>query len=183
MSALRIAIAIVAVILLGAVYFAAGCRSEQASSKKPDVQNPKGKGASPVVGNTKADRIVDNLKISIVISSNQVKLNEPLHLKLSVENMGSESRELIFTSAQKFDVRVTGVSGQKVWRWSNGKVFAQNIETVTVEPGKSISYDAEWPLKDSTGKIIAPGNYNVFGKIMAGGLRDKEVEIGITVKP
>ncbi len=183
MSASRIVIAIVAVILLGAVYFAAGCRGAQAPSKKPDIQNPEGKGASPVAGNTKADRIVDNLKISIVISSSQVKINEPLRLNLSVENMGSEPRKLTFTSAQKFDIRITEASGQKVWQWSDGKMFAQSIETITVEPGKSISYDAEWPLKDSTGKTVAPGDYNVFGKIVARGLRDKEVEIGITVKP
>jgi hypothetical protein len=61
-------------------------------------------------------------------------------------------------------------------------MFTQSLETVTLEPGKSISYSAIWPTSESA-SLISPGGYNVFAKIMASNLRSEEVKLGISIEP
>lgn len=183
MSVLRIIIVFATIVLLGAV--SCSCMGEDEPGQKTTSSTER-RGSErekePTTNtNTQAEKIVDQLKISATTSSNEVKPGETLRLKLSIENTGKETQELTFNSSQRFDVRVEDESGREIWRWSDGRVFAQVIETVAIQPGKSISFDAEWPGIDSAEKPVSPGDYSVFAWFTADNLRSEELEIKVSV--
>lgn len=183
MSIARLAIAAIAVILIGTTIYAFTTKSERIPDKLPGIQNPGDKGARTTIGTAKAEKIIGDLKISLSVPSSQVKLGEVMRFNISIENLGAQPHELTFNSGQKFDIRVEDISGSKVWQWSDGRMFTQLIETIVIEPGKSISFDAEWPLVNSAGDPVNPGEYNIFARITAEGLSDKEIKLSVTVKP
>lgn len=179
----RLAIVVIAVILISTTIYAFSTKSERTPDKLPGIQNPGDKGARTTIGIAKAEKVIGDFKISLSTPSSEVKMGEVMRFNLSVENLGTQPHELTFNSGQRFDIRVEDMSGSKVWQWSDGRMFIQLIETVVIEPGKSISFDAEWPLENSAGNPVNPGEYNIFGRITEEGLSDKEIELSVTVKP
>jgi len=182
MSALRIAIVIVAIILLGVAIFSLVINSKNTSGEVPGGQRPDDGEARVVVGDKKAEKAINSLKISVSLQSEQITLEKPLDINLIVENTGSESHELTFNSGQKYDFIIMDKNGREIWRWSDGLMFTQAIITETVEPGESITYAAQWPLTDSEGNKVAAGDYEVIAKVTANETKDVEVAIGFSVK-
>lgn len=183
MTIARLAIAVIAVILIGTAIYVFTTKSERTPDKLPGKQNSGDKGVRTAIGTAKAEKVIGDLKISLSVPSSQVKLGESMRFNLSVENLGARPHELTFNSGQRFDIRVEDVSGNKVWQWSDDRMFIQLVETIAVEPGKSLSFDAEWPLVNSAGGPVGPGEYNVFGRITAEGLSEEEIRLSVTVKP
>lgn len=181
MSALRIAIVIVAIILLGVAIFSLVISSKNMSGEVPGGQRPDGE-ARVVVGDKKAEKATDSLKISISLQSKQITLEKPLDINLIVENTGSEPRELTFNSGQKYDFIIKDENSREVWRWSDGLMFTQVITGETVGPGESITYTAQWPLTDLEGSKVGAGDYEVVAKVMANETKDVEVAVGFSVK-
>ncbi len=188
MSASRIVVSIVVVFLVGVLVYAVAARSERTPGTAPDRQTSGGKEARVVASGTKAEKVIDHLKTSIEIPSNPIKLGELLHFNISIENVDSKPRKLVFNSSQKFDIRVEDTTGRTVWTWSDGRMFAQMVERVTLEPQETTSFTAMWPMADSQGKAVKPGDYKAFTWITASGANDKkidpdnEVGLGFTIK-
>ncbi|NCO66513.1 MAG: hypothetical protein COW32_11200 [Candidatus Aquicultor secundus] len=182
MSASRIVVLVVAAFLIGVLAYAVAFRSERTFSLAPGKQTSGDKEARVVASDTKAEKVIDYLKISVEIPSNSIKLGELLHFNISVENVGSKPRELVFNSSQKFDIRIEDKTGATVWTWSDGRMFAQMIEEVTLEPHETTSFTAMWPMQDKQGNTVQPGNYKAFAKVVANGVKDKDVELGFTLK-
>lgn len=182
MPATRTVIVTIAAILLGSVFILGCGTSGDGSIKKKEVQKPVGKGEDVLVGNTKTEKLIGNLKITASIPSAQIKTGEVLRLNLSIKNTGSEPQELSFNSSQKFDARIEDSSGTQVWQWSDGRMFTQMLESITLEPDKSVSFTVQWPLTDSKGKAVNPGNYDIYAKIMAARLRSEEVKLKVSIQ-
>jgi len=79
---------------------------------------------------------------------------------LNVTNAGGEPIRLDFNSGQRFDVSVTDAQGTVVWRWSADRSFIQALGSEMVEPGATLSYDAEWVG-------APPGTYRATGVVTA----------------
>lgn len=62
----------------------------------------------------------------------------------AVTNGDSEPVELTFRDSGKVDVAVRD-GDREVWRWSDGRMFAQVVETVELAPGEQFEVEAEWP--------------------------------------
>ncbi len=92
---------------------------------------------------------------------------------LNVTNAGAESIRLDFNSGQRFDVSVTDAAGAEVWRWSADRSFIQVLGSETVEPGATLTYDAEWAG-------AAPGTYRATGVVTANN-RDIRQEVEVQV--
>ncbi|MCL6471463.1 MAG: hypothetical protein K6T91_01415 [Firmicutes bacterium] len=182
MPAMRVVIVAIAAILLGSLFILGCSASGDSPAEKNNVRESASKGESILVGNTKTEKLIGNLKITASIPSAQIKPGEILRLSLSVRNIGSELQKLSFNSSQKFDVRIEDSSGGRVWQWSDGRMFAQLLESITLEPGKSVSFTVQWPLTDTGGKAVAPGNYNIYAKIMANRLRSEEVKLKVSIQ-
>ena len=61
----------------------------------------------------------------------------------TVTNDGDDPVKLSFSDAQTHDVAVLD-GGSEVWRWSDGRMFAQMLQSDTLDPSESASYEVEW---------------------------------------
>lgn len=61
----------------------------------------------------------------------------------TVENEGTDPVELAFRSGKIADVAVYE-DGTEVWRWSDGRMFTQTLETQSLEPGQSFTHEVSW---------------------------------------
>ncbi|QLK25573.1 BsuPI-related putative proteinase inhibitor [Natrinema zhouii] len=77
----------------------------------------------------------------------------------TVTNAGDETVELEFTDACTAEFVLTA-DGAEVWRFSEGRVFAQVISSDTLAPGESTTYEAEWSDPQ-------PGTYTAIAELRA----------------
>jgi hypothetical protein len=62
-----------------------------------------------------------------------------------VENDGDEHVTLSFRDACTADFAVLdGEEGAERWRWSQGRMFTQALQSKTLVPGESVTYEGEW---------------------------------------
>lgn len=79
----------------------------------------------------------------------------PVTWRLSVTNEADAEVTLVFASGQQGDV-VLRNGADEVYRWSEGRMFAQMISCVTVAPGKTRTVElADHPLD------VPPGTYDL----------------------
>lgn len=60
-----------------------------------------------------------------------------------VENAGDDAVSLQFSDAQTHDV-VVRQDGAEVWRFSQGRMFAQMLNSESLDAGDSLVYEARW---------------------------------------
>ena len=56
---------------------------------------------------------------------------------------------LRFPNSARLQVLVKNAAGETLWDSTAGKFFAMAIGSVTIEPGKSVQYSADWHPADS----------------------------------
>lgn len=78
---------------------------------------------------------------------------------LTVRNSGTEPVQLTFRDSGIADFAVL-TDDEEVWRWSDGKMFAQAIETRELAPGEQLTVDGTWTEPD-------PGAYTAVGSLRA----------------
>lgn len=98
----------------------------------------------------------------------------PREITLSVTNLNDFAVDVTFNSTQQFDLAVVdphrgGSNGPNdphqtdhraiVWLWSDGRGFADVVETVTWAPGEVRSYTATWDGLDREEEPVEPGLY------------------------
>ncbi|WP_436347746.1 BsuPI-related putative proteinase inhibitor [Natronorubrum sp. FCH18a] len=70
----------------------------------------------------------------------------------TVTNRGSEPVDLQFSDACKAEFVVTE-DGREVWRFSEGRMFAQMLSTDRLESGETATYEGEWMSPQPGGYI------------------------------
>lgn len=68
---------------------------------------------------------------------------DAVEFTFAVTNADTEPVDLEFRSGEIADVAVYE-DGTEVWRWSDGRVFAQTIRTEALAPGESFTQEATW---------------------------------------
>jgi hypothetical protein len=66
----------------------------------------------------------------------------------TVENEGDETETLSFRNACNADFAVFDGEDER-WRWSQGRMFAQMLQSEELAPGESVSYEGEWQNPES----------------------------------
>jgi hypothetical protein len=89
---------------------------------------------------------------------------EPHHetFTLKVCNGTDTSARRDFGTAQRYDFEVSR-DGKRVWRWSDGKVFAEQAGSVTWAPHTCKTWTADWNGMTSSGTPAGTGGYDVVG--------------------
>lgn len=83
---------------------------------------------------------------------------DAVEFSLTVANAGTEPVEVTYRSGLHADVTVlAGEDEREVWRWSDGRMFTQAIETEALAPGESVRYTARWE-DPSSGEYAAVAN-------------------------
>lgn len=66
-----------------------------------------------------------------------------VRLAFTVHNAGSGTADLRFSDACRADFAVLE-EGREVWRFTDGRAFAQLIGEESIPPGESVTYDGTW---------------------------------------
>lgn len=69
--------------------------------------------------------------------------DDSVEFVLTVQNGGTEPIDLEFPSGKVVDVAVEE-DGSEVWRWSDGRMFVEAVQTETVPAGGSVSHAVAW---------------------------------------
>ena len=80
-------------------------------------------------------------------------------VRLTVTNEGDDPVELTFSSGQTAEF-VAASDDDVAWRWSEGQLFTQQIRTLTLDPGESLSAEGAW-------SDPRPGEYTVEASLVA----------------
>ncbi len=95
---------------------------------------------------------------SSLATSMMVDVASPaVELTLHVMNAGDAPVVFTFPSAQRHEFRITGESGEEVWRWSEDRMFTQALVTDTLEPGETWRLQGEWEPGARAGRFTAVG--------------------------
>lgn len=90
--------------------------------------------------------------VEVQVTSAEVKM------LLHVTNSGDGPVAFTFPTSQRHDFVVRTPAGSEVWRWSEGRAFAQVVTRDTLAPGESWALEAVWtPEADRTGVYRATG--------------------------
>ncbi|KTG10321.1 hypothetical protein AUR64_12150 [Haloprofundus marisrubri] len=84
-----------------------------------------------------------------------------VEFELTVENQGDESVTLSFRDARRAEFVVSDAAGDgEVWRWSDGRMFAQMLGSETLDAGESMTFEGVWDDP-------VPGEYVAIGELAA----------------
>jgi hypothetical protein len=117
-------------------------------------------------GPLSVELVEDGLHLEASLSRPTYRAGETVEVELRIANAGSAPVSVTFTSGQRFDLAIRRPRGDEVWRWSHDKAFIQVIETLTLEPGQSFSFQIPWEQRDYQGRRVDPGPYQAVAVFM-----------------
>jgi len=138
--------------MLSAISFSfllSGCVLISTNSPKENITMPK---------------MFDSIELTVQTDKTTYHFKEPVTLNLTVTNKGTEPKNIIFSSPHIYDF-VLKKEGKEVWRWSNGKMFASMLFSMTFEPNKPVIYEETWTQKNNGDVFVQPGKYEVIGML------------------
>jgi hypothetical protein len=87
-----------------------------------------------------------------------------LKLEMLVVNIADKLLPFKFGSSQNYDFVITDpVTGQEVWRWSRGTMFAQMVRSDSIRGSSKWTYSEVWNRRDNDKNPVPPGRYRLVG--------------------
>jgi len=115
-----------------------------------------------VYGNTTSEEENMNYGISISTDKMSYSVGEPIIITLKIFKYTEEDFIFHFNTSQRYDFIIEDEERNEVWRWSEGRMFAQMLEEEILGPSNSeVTYTAEYRNK------LSPGYYKVTGVFIA----------------
>jgi hypothetical protein len=108
--------------------------------------------------------------------------DEPVTLRLVLRNGGTAAHRIQYSSARTYDVSVLAPDGRELWRWSHGRMFAQMISDVALDPDESREFRVTWDQRTNDGATVPPGRYEAVGSIPAIGGEIHSAPLPFTIK-
>lgn len=100
------------------------------------------------------------LSLEVKAQPARVPRTGKVNFTFTVKNTSDRAVTYQTPSGQRFDFEV--LKGKEVvWNWAHGRMFTMAIGSVTLQPGQSRVFQAQWDLKDNRGSTVAPGTYQV----------------------
>lgn len=72
-----------------------------------------------------------------------VTVTDAATFQFQVENTGDSPVDLQFSSGKQADIAVSA-DGEERWRWSEGLMFTQALQTRTLAPGETFEQEFVW---------------------------------------
>jgi len=87
-----------------------------------------------------------------------------LKLEMLVVNVSDKLLPFKFSSSQNYDFVITDTAtGQEVWRWSHGTMFAQMVRSDSIRASSKWTYSEVWNRRDNDKNPVPPGRYRLVG--------------------
>ncbi|MDA7026063.1 BsuPI-related putative proteinase inhibitor [Bacillus sp. CLL-7-23] len=113
-------------------------------------------GGCNQIGENHPDKeVTGEMSKGVVLSVEPVQKQGKVEFNMSVKNNTDKTVEFHFNSGQKFELTVVDEKGNEVYRYSEGKVFTQVLETMKLKPGESYDFKDVWT------SVPGPGKYSV----------------------
>ena len=87
---------------------------------------------------------------------------ESIIMELTVFNRTAENLTFDFRDAQHYDFIIEDAEGNSVWRWAEGRMFAQVLGEETLGPGRE-----EVVYTETYAGPLQPGGYKVIGALVS----------------
>ena len=107
------------------------------------------------------------VQAELKMSGDAVDRGDSVELELTVKNSSARAVRIPFATQQKYDFEVWR-DNRLVWRWSQGKQFAQSITAVVLQPGGTATYRTNWELRNNAGMYVPAGRYQVRAFLRTG---------------
>ena len=88
---------------------------------------------------------------------------EPITITLSLTNCAENDVNLFYSDSQRYEFIVKDEGGEEVWRWSEGKEFAQEPGEESVKSGEVLALTEIWDQRDQDGQLVPLGLYQILG--------------------
>ncbi|MFO7173814.1 MAG: BsuPI-related putative proteinase inhibitor [Bacillota bacterium] len=108
-------------------------------------------------------------KVSLRFTLAVDRTTNPTRAKLTVANPGKEPVTIRFPSSRQYDFVLRDEKGKEVWRWSQGRVFAQSVMDARLNTGATLTYEADLPQN------LAAGTYTLEAWFLAEGYNGEPV--------
>ena len=130
-----------------------------------------------------AARVIGSFLFVLSTDRMLYRRNQPVRITLVKTNISSRPVTLTYPTSQRFEflVRRGSAAGPIVWRWSEGRVFAQVIQRVTIQPGQSQVFRVTWDQVDNQGRPVGSGVFTVQGENVAQELRGRRISVRIRI--
>lgn len=83
---------------------------------------------------------------------------------LHVTNSSAQPITLEFANAQRYDFEVEDASAGKLWRWSDGQMFAQMLGEEVIPAGSTRDFTASWQYGKREGRFDAVGRVTAMNR-------------------
>lgn len=116
-----------------------------------------------------SDSAADSLDLELLLPS-RVRAGAPVPIRLRVRNRTGRSLDLyLLGRTTTFDVVITGVGGEEVWRRLEDEVIPAIVHLRPLAPAEPLEAEAVWDQHTKGGKRVAPGEYTVRGILLVEG--------------
>ena len=116
------------------------------------------------------------LEFGVSVTTNRAiyDTGERIVIELIVFNRTPEKLTFHFKDAQRYDFVIEDGEGKVVWRWSNGRMFAQVLGEETLGPDR-----ADVVYTETYAGPLEPGDYKVIGILVA---QDRPLSASVTIR-
>jgi hypothetical protein len=87
-----------------------------------------------------------------------VAVDEDVRFAFQVANDGAKKLELLFANGLTHDVVVLDSVGREVWRWSEGRLFTQTVQSKVLRASDRLDFEEAW-------EDAAPGRYTAVATL------------------
>lgn len=87
-----------------------------------------------------------------------INVDDEVRFAFHVANEGSKKVEVLFADGRTHDVVVLDSIGREVWRWSDGRLFTQAVQTKVLRASDRLAFEESW-------EDARPGTYTAIATL------------------
>ncbi|MFL8939090.1 BsuPI-related putative proteinase inhibitor [Rossellomorea oryzaecorticis] len=120
-----------------------GCGTDSSPEPEPDSQET---NAAPDSNQTEKGIVAGSMEPSLI---EQEAKNGKLVYKYKIKNQTEKEKTFVFSTGQTIDFEIKDKNGEVVYRDSEGKMYTQAIQEITVKQGEEFSRSLTLPNLES----------------------------------
>ncbi|MBU9711469.1 BsuPI-related putative proteinase inhibitor [Evansella tamaricis] len=106
----------------------------------------------------------ESISVNGFVFDVEVEPNELFKVKMSLINETEETRQVEFSSGQKYDVFVKGAGDEVIYHYAEDKMFTQALVMETVGPGETLYFEDVWEQAELTsGEVSVEASLLIYG--------------------
>jgi hypothetical protein len=102
------------------------------------------------------ERATDSSGLALTVREGDA--SQGMNFEIELVNNQDKLREVRFASGRTHEFVVLDDQNREVWRWSEGRLFTQALQTAQLQKGEAVRYSARWDT-------AAPGHYRVVASL------------------